>query len=702
MVSMSTPHRLAPLLAPRSIAFVGASPRPNTPGSDMLRIIRRAGFDGRVYGINPKYQEVEGYPCFAAFDRLPEPVDLAVLSVANAKLEEVLAAAIAAKARAAVVFASGFLEGDGDPPLVARLALIARAAGMPVCGVNCMGYYNDDARVWICGFPGRSQPLPGHIALIAQSGSVFGALAHNDQRLRFNLVVNPGNELVTTAADYLDYALEQPTTRVVGLFLETVRDPRNFVAALAKAQRLGIPVVVLKIGRTEESRRLAISHTGAIAGDDAAYQALFERYGAIRVATEDELAATLLLLGHDRRAAAGGIATIHDSGGQREMLVDLAADHAVPFARIGKATERKLAARLEYGLEPHNPLDAWGTGKDFVGIFTDCLQALVDDPGTALGILFADVRDNYYVSDGLFEAAKSVAARTDKPVLIATHFTGVRHDNLVRRATAAGLPVLDGTIPALLAVRHALEFRDALGRPPMALSPIDPAVTRRWRARLVEPRVLDETESLALLADYGVPAIAARIVASGAEAIAAAQVFGYPVALKTAAPGVHHKSDVGGVRLGLADSTALGTAYGEMAGRLGPRAVVEPMAPGGVELALGLIVDPQFGPVVMVGAGGALVELLGDVRFGLAPFDAATARRLLDGLKLRRLLDGTRGRPPADLSALIEAVARFSALAANLGDLLAEADVNPLIAGPAGVVAVDALIVPRAARKEAH
>ncbi|MSP88195.1 MAG: CoA-binding protein [Alphaproteobacteria bacterium] len=698
---MSGSHRLQPLLAPRSIAFIGASPRENTAGRDMLRIIRRSGFDGPVYAINPKYAEVEGYPCLASLDRLPEPVDLAVMSVANARLEETLNAAIAAGVRAAVIFASGLLDGDRDPPLSARLAAIAGAAGIPICGVNCMGYYNDDAHVWICGFPSPRQPAPGHIALIAQSGSVFGALAHNDARLKFNLVVNPGNEIVTTAADYLDYALDQPSTRVVGLFLETVRDPKGFVAALDKARRRAIPVVVLKIGRTEESQRLAVSHTGAIAGNDAAYEALFQRYGVIRVQTEDELAATLLLLGHDRRAAAGGIATIHDSGGQREMLVDLAADLSVPFARIGDATKAKLAARLEYGLEPHNPLDAWGTGNDFIGIFTDCLQALVDDPDAALAILFADVRDNYYLSDGYLEAVKTVAGRTPKPVLMATHFSGVRHDDLIRRAGEAGILVLDGTVPALLAARHALESRDA-AMPVEAPPAVDLAISSRWRRRLGEARVLDEAESLALLADYGLAVVAARRVGNVEEAVAAADALGYPVALKTAMPGIHHKSDVSGVCLGVTDAGALVAAYGKMSGRLGAQAIVEPMAPAGVELSLGLIADPQFGPVIMVGAGGALIEVLGDARFGLAPFDAGTARHLIDGLKLRPVLDGVRGRPPANVSALAEAVARFSVLAAELGDLLAEADVNPLIAGPAGAIAVDALIVPRAALKETN
>ena len=311
------------MLAPRSIALVGASQRPNTPGHDMVRMLARGGFRGTVHAINPNHAMIEAYPCVASLANLPAPPDLAVLSVRNERLEETLGEAIAAGARSAVIFASGFLTGDGTPPLAARLAAMARAAGMPICGGNCMGFYNDLDGVWICGFPSPREPRPGSIAFIAHSGSVFGALAHNDPRLAFALTVSPGQELTTTAADYIDYALERPEVKVIGLFLETARDPAGFRAALEKAANRDVPVVVLKLGRTDAAAAAALTHTGAMAGSDLAYEALFDRYGVVRVETLDELACTLLLLSTGRRAGTGSLVSIHDSGGECEMFIGL-------------------------------------------------------------------------------------------------------------------------------------------------------------------------------------------------------------------------------------------------------------------------------------------------------------------------------------------------------------------------------------------
>lgn len=691
-------HPLTPLLAPESVAFVGASERPNTPGRDMLETVRRSGYRGRVYAVNPKYETIDGIACYPSLADLPEPVDLAVLAVGNSRLEEAFERAAEAGARSAVVFASG--QGQGaDGGLIDRLRAIARAAGMPVCGVNCMGFYNDALPVWICGFPSpRTLTQGGGITFIAQSGSVFGAIAHNDPRFAFNLVVSPGQELVTTVADYMDYALELESTKVIGLFLEAIRDPEAFRRALEKANAREIPVVALKVGRTAESQALAVSHTGALTGNDSAFDALCRRYGVLRVKDIDELAATLLLFAAGRLAAPGGLATIHDSGGERELLVDLAQEVGVPFARIGPSTRKRLAERLEEGLEPHNPLDAWGTGNDFQAIFTDCLRALNDDPQTALSVLFADLRDRYYVSEGFAAAAADVAGQTTKPVIVATNYSGVRHDAIALRLTRAGVPVLDGTVPALRAVRHALAWRDFLRsdrRQPVPAAP--PGVRGRWQERLASGAPLEEAEALSLLGDYGVPTVPFVVAASETEACAAAETLGFPVAVKTAMPNVPHKSDVGGVRLGLGRIEDVASVYRDFAARLGPRVILQRMAPRGVEMTFGMVSDPQFGPVVMVGAGGVLVEILGDVTYALAPFDAATARRLIDELRTRRLLDGVRGAPPGDVAALVRALAAFSVLSADLADLVAEIDVNPLIVTADGVLAVDALVVPKQA-----
>jgi acyl-CoA synthetase (NDP forming) len=689
-------ERLAPLLAPRSIAFVGASARPNAPGNDMMRMIRRGGFTGLVHGVNPSSREIEGYPCLPSLADLPAPPDLVVLSVRNERLEETFAAAVAAGAKAAVIFASGLLPDDSDPPLARRLARIANEAGVPVCGPNCMGFYNELDRVWVCGFPSPRQPAPGPIALIAHSGSVFGALAHNDPRLRFALAVSPGGEANATVADYIAYAVERPEVKAVGLFLETARDPRGFAQALEQAAERNVPVVVLKVGRTAAAAAGALTHTGAIAGSDLAFGALFDRYGVVRVETLDELAATLLLLSTPRRVAPGGLVAIGDSGGEREMLIDLADRAGVPFAAISVDTKASIAARLDPGLEAANPLDAWGTGGDFVAHFTHCLGDLLADPQAALGLLNADIRDGSYVHRGFADAALSAARASDKIVAVATNYTQVRHEALALELTLAGVPVLDGAANALAAVRGALAYRDFKARrfDPPPSPPIARAADRqRARARLwAGVGALDEDSSLSLLEAWGVPAIPRTLVAGFEEARLAAAKLGYPVACKTAAPGVAHKSDVGGVRLGLADEQALCGAYGDLSTRLGPLALISPMAQRGVELALGMIRDLQFGPIVTVGAGGTLVELLDDRRAALAPFGPATARRLLDSLKLRRLLDGYRGGAAADVERLAEIVALFSVLAAELADLIAEIDVNPIVAGR-DIVALDALIV---------
>jgi len=688
-------HPLGPLLAPRSIALVGATKRANTPGHDMVRALERGGFRGTVHAINPNYRTIESYPCVASLADLPAPPDLAVLSVRNDRLEATLAEAIAAGARAAVIFASALAEGDSPPPLSSRLASMAHAAGMPMCGANCMGFYNDLDGVWICGFPSPREARPGSIAYIAHSGSVFGALAHNDPRFRFALAISPGSELVTTVADYIDYALERPEVKVVGLFLESARDPPRFRAALEKAARRGVPVVALKVGRTEAAAAAALTHTGAMAGSDLAYDALFDRYGVIRVETLDELASSLLLLATGRRAGAGSLVSILDSGGETEMLIDLAQRVGVAFAPIADSTKQAIATRLDPGLVPSNPLDAWGTGADFANAFEDCFRALLADDNAALGVFANDIRDGFYLSDGFAAAAAAVAATTTKPVAFLTNYTQLRHDGIALRLTEAGAPVLDGTMNGLVAIRGALAHRDFLARPldPVPeLSPSSAAERRRAADALANSTMPDEPQGLALLRAYGIPVAAHHVVDNENDAVAAARRLGYPVVLKTAMPGILHKTEHSGVHLDLADDAALESSWRDLERRLGPRAIVARRVPHGVELALGMVRDPEFGPLVVVGAGGVLIELLSDRRAALAPFGPATARRLIDGLSVRRLLDGFRGAPAVDIDVLAVAVSRFSVLAAHLADRVREIDVNPLVCGRE-IAAVDALFV---------
>jgi acyl-CoA synthetase (NDP forming) len=541
------------------------------------------------------------------------------------------------------------------------------------------------------------------VAVVSHSGSVFSALLHNRRGLRFNLVVSAGNELVTSAAAYLDHALDLPGTRVVALFLETVREPTAFRAALAKAATRAIPVVALNVGRAPAARAMVAAHSGALAGEEGAYQALFDAYGVARVATLDELADTCELLA-GRRAAPGGLAAIHDSGGERAHLLDAAERVRVPFAVISEATRARLAAVLEPGLPPTNPLDAWGTGNDADQIFAACITALLEDPATGALALNLDLTTEPTPETSYTGLAVTAAASTTRPVAVLANLSSAVDAEQAATLRAAGVPVLEGTATGLAAFGHLFAYRDFLARAGAGSAEVEPARGAgshpdrdrrrgRWRARLGEGRPLGEVEGLAMLADWGIPVVAAEVATDLEGALAAAGRVGWPVALKTAAPGLVHKSDVGGVRLGLDGPERLAAAYADLAGRLGPRVVVAAMAAPGVELALGVVADPQFGPLLMVAAGGVLVEVLGDRRFALPPVDHGRALAMLDRLAVRPMLDGARGGPPADLDAVAGAVVRLSDLALELGDRLAAVDVNPLVAGPGGCLAVDALVV---------
>jgi predicted CoA-binding protein len=406
-------HPLAPLLAPRSLALVGASPRPGSNGHGMIVAARSCGFEGALYLVNPRYDEIEGEPCYPSLDALPETPEHASIMLANERVEAAIDAAIAAGAKAATIFASCYLESDTSPRLLERLKHKAREAGLKICGGNGMGFYNRVHKVR-CVMDDEPREEPGPVALISHSGSIFSALSNNDGRLRFNLTVSPGQEIATSAAEYMDFALELPSTRVIGLFLETIRDPEGFIAAAEKAAARDIPIVAIKVARTEQSARFAVSHSGAIAGDDSAYDAVFERYGVLRCDDVDAFFATCQLLSQPWRVGPGGIAAITDSGGERELLVDCADAAGVRFARIDARTRRRLEERLEYGLQPENPLDAWGTGRDYGGIFRDCMGALLDDPDTALGVWVTDMRDGDSFREPFVEDAPSPTSRCSR------------------------------------------------------------------------------------------------------------------------------------------------------------------------------------------------------------------------------------------------------------------------------------------------
>ncbi|HEY2549383.1 MAG TPA: acetate--CoA ligase family protein [Streptosporangiaceae bacterium] len=756
------------MLEARSVALVGASARPGTFGQRMIDEVTRSPAAPRVHLVNPRYREIGGRICHPSLADLPELVDLVLLAVPDDALEEQLSVAARRGDASAVIFGNAHEEphcagaGDrlassrpaqpadravdrsgGGPPLRARLAAIARSAGMQLCGAGCMGFVNVSYGLRAIGYA-EPDPLPaGPVALVTHSGSVFSAMLRTRRAIGFTVAVSSGQELVTAAPAYLDYALSLPQTRVLALVLEAMRQPAELRRVLATAAARDLPVVLLSTGASAAGRVLVEAHSGALAASDGGWEALARRYGVHRVHDLAELADTLELFAIGRPAARArpastaaqprptsraaqprpastaavprsasppggqaGIATVHDSGLERAHAADLAESLGVRYAQLSDATTTRLASLLDPGLAPGNPLDVWGTGAATRELFAASLTALADDPSVAAVALAVDLVHELDGDESYPEAVLDAAAATGKPVAVLSNLASAVDPELAARLRERGIPVLEGMRTGLLALRHLIEHGSASpaaagdrpAGPRGGAGQADPERSAHAR-RLLADGSASGAPLLDLLREYGIHAARARAASDEPGVLAAAAAIGYPVVLKTGEPAVAHKSDAGGVVLGIAEPASLSAAYRDLADRLGPRALVCQMVPPGTELALGIARDPDLGPLIVIGAGGILVELLADRVVALPPVDEQLAARLLAELRVSKLLAGARGAQPADHGAIVRAITGLSALACDLADELEALDINPLICGPGGATAVDALAIPRQAAR---
>ncbi len=691
------------MLEANSVALVGASARPGTFGRRMVDEVSKSPSHPDIHLVNPRYSSIGDRPCMGSLDEIPGPVDLVLLGVPDSALEVEMSRAAKRGDRSAVIFGSAFDPGSADRMrLKSRIASIAGDAGMAVCGAGCMGFVNVAHGLRAIGYV-EPDPIPrGPIALISCSGSAFSAFLRTHRHFGWTIAVSSGQELVTSAASYLDYAVGIPRTKVVALVLETMREPTALRHALERAAERDVAVVALTVGRSEAGKSMVAAHSGALAGDDASWEALFDAHGVIRTRDLDEMADTLELFCAGRRLGprprgGGGIATVHDSGGERALAVNVASDISLRYASISPETEQRLVGLLDPGLEPANPLDLWGSGTDTAERFGNSLIALAEDGETEAVALCVDLVYEYDGDDSYEKALLEAHRSTAKPVALLSNLHCAIDPAAADRLRGAGIPVLEGTRSGMLALRHMVEWRDATERRPPARHEIDDRRKERWLTRLAATS-LSGAESLALVAEYGIPVIAAARAKNEEEALEHAEALGFPIVLKTDTEDVAHKSDVGGVVLGLTTLDEVAVAYHKLAERLGPWVLVAEAAPDGVELALGIVNDPGLGPIVVVGAGGLLVELVQDRSVALPPVNLDGAHRMLDRLKVRRLLDGFRGNPAADIDAVARAVVSVSVIATELGEGLAALDVNPIRCGPVGVVALDALAVASAPR----
>ena len=688
-------HRLQPLLKPSSIAVLGASQKSGSVGNEVIVNLLRGGFEGSIYPVNPGYEEILGIACYPSLVDLPARPDMVIFAISDRRIESALDEVIALNIPACTIFSALILDNDSTPNLKQRIATKAQNAGLLVSGANGMGFYNVRDRVLAGGFDTRDHPYPGNVSLISQSGAGMSGIVDCEQRLQFNLAVSSGYELTVSMEDYLDYALDLKETKVVGLFLETSRYPHKLIQAFKKANQRRIPIVVLKVGRTDLAAELAVSHSGALAGSDQCYNAVFDRYGVQRVDDMDQLATTLIMFAQTDQITQGDVVSLHDSGGERQLMIDLADSLKVPLTKLQPSTITQLENLLDAGLPAVNPLDGWGAGgPNASAMMADCFTALLADTGAALGAVIHDRGPNSEVYSSYLNYLHQAHAASGKPVFLVANRQGSGTDELAITSTHNGFAVIDGVSQFLIGARGLLNYRDFQLREPMASVGIDQTKCDYWRQRLQAETKVTETLASQCLANLGIPMLQSILVGSEKELAVAGANVGFPLVLKTAQPEIDHKSDVGGVVLNIANQADLLKAYREMADRLGPKGMVAPMLQSsGIEMILGISRDSQFGPTVVAGFGGIFAEVLSDVAVLIPPFNATAVKRVLENLSMADLLKGARGASKVDVDSYCEAAARLSEIAVAFSDTLVEVDINPIMLTADGCVGLDALMV---------
>jgi acyl-CoA synthetase (NDP forming) len=688
------PHRLDPLLDPESIVIVGASTSGGM-GSRLIKNLQHGGFKGKLFGLHPKNKEAFGVPCYPDFKSLPEKVDHAIFAVSDQRIEGLIDAAIEADVKAMSIMSMLFIDDDKEPYLKDRIQLKLKDAEILLCGANGMGFFHIEKGVWVNGYYTRPNHEPGGICIISQSGSGLAGIIDCEERINLNLSVSSGSELTVGAEDYLDYVLHQQSTKAVGMFLETIRKPDQMIQAFQLAKERKIPIVVLKTGRTEQSAELTVSHSGGLAGVDDYYDALFEKYGIQRVADMDELATTLIMFDQPHTLATGNMVSIHDSGGERQLMIDIADQQGVEFAELEDGTTQKLKEILEPGLPAVNPLDAWGKGlEDADQIMADCITEMLDDPNASMAAIVMDRGPLGLIHEEYIDYyMKQANDRTGKPVFLVTNRQGTGIHPLVVEATKMGMPVLDGIQSFLAGVRCLHQYRDFLSREDVIDLNLDSDKLKKHQDQLEQSDFVSEADALNMFFDLGLNANQSKIINNEEELLSEAKSMDFPLVLKTAVEDVYHKSELNGVYLNIDSEEKLRLSYEQLQEQHPGKALLARMIQSeGIEMIVGMTTDQQLGPMVTIGFGGYYAEALNDTVTMMPPFSKQAAKEALKSLKMKSLFEGYRGSKPVDLDAFAEFASRFSMIALELSNQICEIDLNPVILGSDICIAVDALI----------
>jgi acyl-CoA synthetase (NDP forming) len=687
------------LLSPRSVALVGASENAARIGGRPLRYLSQGGFKGKVYPINPNRASVQGLTAYASISSLPETPDVAILAVPAAATLQALKECADRGVKAAIIFSAGFAEtGDEGHRVQNQIAGLARESNMRLLGPNCLGVFNVAA-----GYYGTFSAVldaefiePGRVAVVSQSGAYGSHLAHlaRQRGLGLSHWITTGNECDVDVAEALRWVVDQPETQVVMAYAEGVRNGDAFLDALAAARTQHKPIVFMKVGRSDVGALAASSHTAALAGSDAVFDAAFRQYGVFRARTTAEQIDVAYACARGRYPANDKIGIFTLSGGFGIQMADDASAAGLDVAAMPDAAQDELKAMLPYA-SPRNPVDATAQALTDLPLMTNYIRTMLDKGG-------------YDMFAGIFgsgPASPTFAASLRQALEAAT--TGQRDcvlsltmsapSDIVRSYEDKGFLVFgDGT-----ALVNALGALASFGRSFAAAKPAKANADGTYRIEAARDQ-LSEHQAKSILSKAGIAFPREALVQPNDDAGAVAEKIGFPVVLKVCSPDIAHKTEVGGVAVGIANQQEAREAAArilENARKSRPDArlegiLVSPMITGGVETIVGVVRDPTFGPVVMFGLGGIFVEVLKDVTFRVAPFDQDEALRMIREIRGHAMLEGVRGAPPSDVDALAKLLSDLSRFAAANADVIESIDLNPVLAMPegCGVLPLDALL----------
>ncbi|GHH72280.1 hypothetical protein GCM10017673_27110 [Streptosporangium violaceochromogenes] len=719
------------LLRARSVALVGVSEQ-SFWSRHLVRNLSAFGFDGEVHLVNPSRDHQFGRPCHPSLADVPGPVDLAYVMTSSARLDDVIEQCGAKGVGSIVALTSGLAE-KGPEGAAHQAAILRRCEelGIALLGPNCLGFI--DYHSGLAAFADRvSPPMPaGGVAVISQSGALLQLIHRAAQRrsLALSHLVSVGNEAMFTSSAIADELLGHPSVRVIAMYLEGVKEPERFRRTAERARELGKPLVAVKAGRSEIAARAALAHTGALTGDDRLVDAVFADLGVTRVSTPEDLIETAAAFATAGWPRGRRIAVVSASGGACGMAADLVQETSLTLPAIPSKVRDRLTAVLPSFGTPQNPLDTTGAIVDDPHLLQACVGELAHAGAYDAMIVNLDLPPaSEGESDDVAERMHGIADAIDAPpipVLLAGTLAGDVDASRQAYFQGRGLHVCDGLAQAVRTLGHLAEYGKNVARARRAAS----AGRTAWEtapdagpaagpdagpaaesAAVPDPApwaagpALNEHDSIALLARHGLPVNEGRLVTSRDEAVAVAEALGYPVVAKIQSAAIPHKSELGGVLLGLTDAGAVGAAYDTLTRVAGEWPLdgvliarhVRPVA----ELIAGVVVDPQWGPAVMIGMGGVFAEVLDDTRLGIPPLNHADALAMVENLRGVKILRGARGRPAVDLSAVASFLVGLGDVAVALRERVTAIDVNPLFVRETDVLVGDALVITRPAQPE--